>query len=54
MKLMENDDLKTHLMEVKQHFKLMGQQCDNLLKMGLTISDSHYNMIVMLSLPELY
>ena len=54
MKLMENDDLKVHLMEVKQRFKLMGQQCDNLLKMGSTISDSHYNMIVMLSLPELY
>ena len=25
MKLMENDDLKAHLMEVKQHFQLMGQ-----------------------------
>ena len=25
MKLTENDDLKVHLMEVKQHFQLMGQ-----------------------------
>ena len=32
MKLMENDDLKAHLTEVKQHFQLMGQRHDNLLK----------------------
>ena len=43
MKLAENDDPKVHLMEVKQHFQLMGQRHDNLLKMGLTISDSRYN-----------
>ena len=54
MRLAENDDPKAHLTEVKQHFQLMGQQHDNLLKMGLTISDSHYNTIIMSSLPESY
>ena len=54
MKLAENDDPKVHLMEVKQHFQLMGQQHNNLLKMGLTISDSCYNTIIMSSLPESY
>ena len=54
MKLTENDDPKAHLMEVKQHFQLMGQRHDNLLKMGLTISNSCYNTIIMSSLPESY
>ena len=54
MKLTENDNPKAHLMEVKQHFQLMGQQHNNLLKMGLTISDFHYNTIIMSSLPESY
>ena len=54
MKLAENDDPKAHLTEVKQHFQLMGQRHDNLLKMGLTISDSHYSTIIMSSLPESY
>ena len=40
MKLAENDDPKGHLTEVKQHFQLMEQQHNNLLKMGSTISDS--------------
>ena len=54
MKLAENDDPKAHLTEVKQHFQLMGQQHDNLLKMGSTISNSCYNTIIMLLLPESY
>ena len=54
MKLAENDDPKVHLTEVKQHFQLMGQRHDNLLKMGSMISDSRYNTIIMSSLPELY
>ena len=54
MKLAENDDPKVHLMEVKQHFQLMGQRHDNLLKMGLTISDLCYNTIIMSLLPESY
>ena len=54
MKLAENSDPKVHLTEVKQHFQLMGQRHNNLLKMGSTISDSRYNTIIMTSLPELY
>ena len=54
MGLTENDDSKAHLMEVKQHFQLMGQRHNNLLKMGSMISNSHYNMIIMSSLPESY
>ena len=54
MRLAENDDPKAHLTEVKQHFQLMGQRHDNLLKMGSTISDSRYNTIIMSSLPESY
>ena len=54
MKIAENDNPKVHLTEVKHHFQLMGQQHDNLLKMGSTISGSRYNMIIMSSLPELY
>ena len=47
MRLAENDDPKVHLTEVKQHFQLMGQRHDNLLKMGSTISDPCYNTIIM-------
>jgi len=54
MKLMENDDPKTHLTELKQHFQLMVQCHDNLLKMGSSLSDSCFNTIVMTSLPESY
>ena len=54
MKLAENDDPKVHIMEVKQHFQLMGQWHNNLLKMGWTISDLCYNTIIMLLLLESY
>ena len=54
MRLTENDDPKAHLTEVKQHFQLMGQRHDNLLKMGSMISDLLYNTIIMSSLLELY
>ena len=54
MKFVENNNPKVHLVKVKQHFQLMGQQHDNLLKMGSTISDLCYNTIIMLLLPELY
>ena len=54
MKLAENDDPKAHLMEVKQHFQLIGQQHNNLLKMGLTIPNLCYNTVIMSSLPESY
>ena len=54
MKLADNTDPKTHLSELKEHFQLMMHQHDNLLKMGSTISNLHFNTIVMLSLPESY
>ena len=54
MKLADNDDPKSHLAEVKQHFQLMMEHHDNLIKMGSTISDTRYNTIVMSSLPESY
>jgi gag-polypeptide of LTR copia-type len=54
MKLMDNDDPKTHLNELKTHFQLMLQRCDNLMKIGSTISDTRFNTIIMSSLPESY
>ena len=54
MKLTDNDDPKSHLAEVKQHFQLMTEHHENLIKMGSTISDTRYNTIVMSSLPESY
>ena len=54
MKLADNDDPKTHLEELKQHFKTMLQHCDNLLKIGSVMSDSRFNIIIMLSLPGSY
>ena len=52
MKLTDNTDPKTHLSELKDHFQLMMHQHNNLLKMGSTLSDSHFNTIIMSSLPE--
>ena len=40
MKLIENDDPKTHLSELKQHFQLMLQRCDDLIKIESTMSES--------------
>ena len=54
MKLTENDNAKMHLTEVKQHFQLMAQCHNNLLKMDSTISDSWYNTIIMPLLLESY
>ena len=54
MKLADNDDLKAHLTELKAHFQLMLQQCDNLIKIGSIMSDTCFNIIIMLSLPESY
>ena len=52
--LSDNQDLKTHLAELKQHFQLMLQRRDNLLKMGSTLSDTRFNTLIMSSLPESY
>ena len=54
MKLADNDDPKTHLEELRQHFQTMQQHHDNLLKIGLEMSDSRYNIIIMSSLLESY
>ena len=54
MKLTDNADLKAHLSELKEHFQPMMHQHNNLLKMGSTLSDSRFNTIIMLSLPESY
>ena len=47
-------NLKTHLSELKQHFQLLMQCHKNILKMGSVISDTWFNMMIMLSLPESY
>ena len=54
MKLVENDDPKAHLSELMQHFQLMVQCCNNLIKMGSTLSDTLFNIIIMSSLPNSY
>ena len=54
MKLADNEDPKTHLSEMKQHFQLMLQCQENLLKMGSEISDTCFNTMIMSSLLESY
>ena len=39
MKLGDNNDLKAHLAELKEHFQTMLQHHDNLTKMESTMSD---------------
>ena len=54
MKLADNNNPKTHLSELKQHFQTMLHCHDNLMKIGLTMFDNHFNIIIMSSLPESY
>jgi hypothetical protein len=54
MKLADNNDPKIHLSELKQHFQLMMQRQENLLKMGSEVSDTRFNTMIMSSLPESY
>jgi gag-polypeptide of LTR copia-type len=54
IKLMDNNNPKTHPAELKQHFQLMLQHCNNLIKIGLVMSDSQFNTIIVSSLPESY
>ena len=42
MKLNENEDSKAHLAELKQHFQIMTQRRDGLIKMGSTLSDTRF------------
>jgi hypothetical protein len=50
MKLADNDDPKTNLSELKQHFQLMLQRHENLMKMGSEISETRLNTMIMSSL----
>lgn len=54
MKLADNDDPKTHLNELRNHFQLMQQRRDSLMKMGSAMTETRYNVIIMSSLPESY
>jgi gag-polypeptide of LTR copia-type len=54
IKLVDNNDPKTHFNKLKTHFQLMLQHRNNLMKIGLTMSDNRFNIIVMSSLPGLY
>ena len=54
MKLAENNDARAHLSELQKHFKMMVQFCDNLIKMGSSMSDNCLNTLIMSSLPESY
>jgi hypothetical protein len=54
MKLADNEDPKTHLSELKEHFQLMIQRRNTLVEMGSVLSDSRYRTIIMHSLPESY
>ena len=54
MKLSDDEDPKTHLSKLKQHFQLMLQRRDNLIKIGSTISETRFNIIIMSSLPPSY
>jgi hypothetical protein len=46
MKLSDNDDPKTHLTKLKEHFQLMIQHCNSLIEMGSVLSNSRYQTIV--------
>jgi len=54
MKLGDNEDSKAHLAELRQHFQMMLQHRDNLVKIGSSLSDTCFNTIIMSSLPESY
>ena len=54
MKINNDEDPKTHLVELNAHFQLMIQCWDNLIQMGSTLSKTRFNTIIMLSLPESY
>jgi hypothetical protein len=54
MKLSDNEDPKTHLSKLKEHFQLMIQHQNNLVEMGSVLSNSCYQTHIMQSLPESY
>ena len=54
MKLAKNNDAKAHLSELQKHFEMMVQHHDNLIKMGSSMSNNCFNILIMSSLPESY
>jgi len=54
MKCRRSTDVKTHLAELTAHFNLMVRHKENLIEMGLLISDTHFNAMIMASLPVSY
>ena len=54
MQLAESSDPKTHLTELKAHFKLMLSRHKNLMEMGSTFSDQRLITLITSSLPNSY
>ena len=54
MRCTESVDLKTHLTEIKAHFELMAKRRNNLISMESTLSNTHFNTMIMTSLPPSY
>ena len=54
MKLTKSSEPYMHFTELKQHFELMVNHHDNLLKMGSAISTTQLSTMIMSSLPSSY
>ena len=54
MKLPDNDNPKTHLSELKLHFQTMQHHRKNLIKIGSSMSEQRFNIIIMSSLLDSY
>ena len=54
MRLNDSNDPRAHFTDLKQHFELMTRRRDNLVKMGLTISDTRFTTMIMSLLPPSY
>src|SRR5271155_4088072 len=54
MKLPDNDNPKTHLSKLKLHFQTMQHRRENLIKIGSSMSEQRFNIIIMSSLPDSY
>lgn len=54
MKCQESSDPKTHLTKIMGNFNLMVQWKNNLIQIGSLISDTHFYLIMMASLPASY
>src|ERR1700678_1226379 len=46
MKLPDNDDPKTHLSKLKLHFQTMQHHRENLIKIGSSMSEQRFNIII--------